>query len=202
MRIIDRTVVYLLLVACLLWLGGWTARPAAANGDALDAYIRTQLTAQRIPGLSLAIAWPDGRMEVRSYGHDGRGEPVSPQTQFGFPLAYAEPPDIFTPSGSVILSGADMAALLFLFASQEPSVISQASRAAMLTPPPEVDSDYGMGWFEATLNDGTAVLTHGGDLHTFHADMVLLPDEGVAFALLPPLIPLAVLLLLPRLIFP
>jgi uncharacterized BrkB/YihY/UPF0761 family membrane protein len=41
-----------------------------------------------------------------------------------------------------------------------------------------------MGWFAGRLRDGAPIYEHSGDVPTFHADMMILPQQGVAFALL------------------
>ncbi len=102
---------------------------------------------------------------------------------FGLPVAYP-PQTVAAPSGGIIASGRDMGAFLRLFLQDEPAVLSAASRDLLLSPPPELDSDYGMGWFVGQLSDGTPIYEHSGDVPTFHADMMILPEEGAAFALL------------------
>jgi CubicO group peptidase (beta-lactamase class C family) len=102
---------------------------------------------------------------------------------FGFPVAY--PPQIVVaPSGGIIASGRDMGAFLSLFLQDESAIFSNQARELLLNPPPDIKSDYGMGWFVHQLSDGTPIYEHSGDVPTFHADMLLLPEEGVAFALL------------------
>jgi len=102
---------------------------------------------------------------------------------FGFPVAYP-PQSVAAPSGGIIASGRDMAAFLGLFLQSQPAILSKTSRDLLLSPPQAPESDYGMGWFTRQLSDGTPIYEHSGDVPTFHADMMILPGEGVAFALL------------------
>ncbi len=102
---------------------------------------------------------------------------------FGFPVAY--PPQVVAaPSGGILVSGRDMGAFLRLFLQGEPTVLSSTSRRLMVSPPPGLETEYGMGWFVRQLDDGTLIYEHSGDVPTFHADMMILPEERVAFALL------------------
>lgn len=102
---------------------------------------------------------------------------------FGFPVAYpSQHTDV--PSGGIIASGRDMGVFLSLFLDEDAMILSDDARGLLLNPPPRIESDYGMGWFSHQLSDGTPIYEHSGDLATFHADMMILPDDGVAFALL------------------
>lgn len=66
-----------LFVAMLsFWLAG-ALRPLYAQSDALDAYLEEQIATHRLPGLALAIAYADGRVDVRTYG-----EGITPTTRF------------------------------------------------------------------------------------------------------------------------
>jgi CubicO group peptidase (beta-lactamase class C family) len=103
---------------------------------------------------------------------------------YGFPVRYPENLNAYAPSGGILASAADMGAYLQLFVTDDPTVLSDESIQLMLTPPEAVDSTYGMGWFEVTLPDGTTAFQHSGDVRTAHADMMLLPDEEIAFAVL------------------
>lgn len=103
---------------------------------------------------------------------------------YGFPIPYAEHLPIAAPSGGIIASGADMAAFLRQFVMDAPDILSRESITTMLTVPGGIDAPYAMGWFAGASGDEGRIFTHPGDVTTFHADMALLPDEGVAFALL------------------
>lgn len=103
---------------------------------------------------------------------------------YGFPIPYAEHLPIFAPSGGVIACGTDMAAFLRQFVIDKPDILSRESIRTMLTVPNGIDTPYAMGWFANRNGDQKHIFTHPGDVLTFHADMALLPDDGVAFALL------------------
>lgn len=103
---------------------------------------------------------------------------------YGFPIPYAEHLPIPAPSGGIIASGADMAAFLRQFVIHDPAILTRAGIREMLTVPSAIDTPYAMGWFGSESEDEARIFTHSGDLMTFHADMALLPDDGVAFALL------------------
>jgi CubicO group peptidase (beta-lactamase class C family) len=49
--------------------------------DAVDRYIERQMTANRIPGLALAITRGDEVIYLKGYGTAGNGEPMTPRTQ-------------------------------------------------------------------------------------------------------------------------
>ncbi len=140
-----------------------------------DAYLREQVLIPAGMTDALAPEGPPSTIEGLTQGHI---------LVFGFPIAYDDERQIPLPSGGVVASGRDMAAFLSQFVIEAPTLLSDDSRALMLAPPPDIDSPYGMGWFAETLTDGAPMFYHTGDLLTFHADMVLLPQEGVAFALL------------------
>jgi CubicO group peptidase (beta-lactamase class C family) len=102
---------------------------------------------------------------------------------FGFPVAYP-PQTVAASSGGIIASGRDMGAFLRLFVGSESVILRGESRALLFNPPFGLESAYGMGWFVKQLDDGTPIYEHSGDVPTFHADMMLLPEEDIAFALL------------------
>ncbi|MBC8163664.1 MAG: beta-lactamase family protein [Roseiflexaceae bacterium] len=63
---------------------GTVAQPAARAPDfaAIDAYIKTEMNDDRVPGVALAIVQNDQIAYLRGYGDDGYGRPVTPQTSF------------------------------------------------------------------------------------------------------------------------
>jgi CubicO group peptidase (beta-lactamase class C family) len=89
---------------------------------------------------------------------------------YGVSLPSAEGERSLAPSGGLIASGRDQLAFLGQLVAAEGA--------------PPGDAPYTMGWFFRPLEDGTPSFEHSGDLHTFHADMVYLPDEKLAFVLL------------------
>jgi CubicO group peptidase (beta-lactamase class C family) len=58
------------------------ARQAVFNPAAIDEFIAKEMTAQRVPGLALAITLGDKVLYVKGHGADGNGQPVTPQTRF------------------------------------------------------------------------------------------------------------------------
>jgi CubicO group peptidase (beta-lactamase class C family) len=49
---------------------------------AIDSYVEAQRAADRVPGVALAIVRGGDIAHLRGYGHDGNGQPVTPQTGF------------------------------------------------------------------------------------------------------------------------
>jgi len=73
------TALLLCLLCCL------PAAPASAQPDryaAIDRYVQERMKATRVPGLSYAVVGADGPVHRRSWGADGRGEPVTADTPF------------------------------------------------------------------------------------------------------------------------
>jgi CubicO group peptidase (beta-lactamase class C family) len=110
-------------------------------------------------------------------------------TAFGLPVAANETVygEYVIPSGGIVSTAQDMGRYLTMqlnagaFASEE--IVTPQSIDLMHTPPPTIDSLYAMGWKTGTIS-GVPVLEHGGDLNTYHAQMVLLPQHGMGFILL------------------
>ncbi|MEU7730815.1 serine hydrolase domain-containing protein [Streptomyces sp. NPDC040724] len=48
----------------------------------MDTYVRERMEVTRTPGLAYAVVGPDGPVHTRSWGEDGRGEPVTSATPF------------------------------------------------------------------------------------------------------------------------
>ena len=62
-----------------------SAASAAIEGvdtAAIDAYVEAEMRADRVPGVALAIVRGGEIVHLRGYGHDGNGQPVTPQTGF------------------------------------------------------------------------------------------------------------------------
>ncbi|MFD0901900.1 serine hydrolase domain-containing protein [Actinomadura sediminis] len=73
----------LALLLCLLVLA--PVAPASAQPgpyEAIDAFVRDRMKATDTPGLAYAVVGPDGPIHQRTWGSDGNGEPVTPQTPF------------------------------------------------------------------------------------------------------------------------
>jgi CubicO group peptidase (beta-lactamase class C family) len=106
---------------------------------------------------------------------------------YGIPVASPEEKGYFGGSGGIVSTAEDMAHYLVMQASggryAETALLSPAGVERMHTPPPDVDSDYAMGWI-ATSSGNQPVLEHNGILSTFYADMALLPESGCGIVLL------------------
>jgi CubicO group peptidase (beta-lactamase class C family) len=87
------------------------------------------------------------------------------------------------PAGFVVASAQDMEAFLLAQAGRMEAIISAQSLSEMHTPPEGIDSPYAMGWFVESHN-GVDVISHTGDLQSFHAYAALLPEQDIQFAYL------------------
>ncbi|XWX02483.1 serine hydrolase domain-containing protein [Aggregatilineales bacterium SYSU G02658] len=148
------------------------------SGQRYSAYTRERLLTPA--GMGHALVYDDPTQT--QMGADGLAQ--GHILLYGFPIPYDEPMPISAPSGGIMASGEDMAAFLRQFVVAEPTILSADSLEAMLSVPASVETPYAMGWFVEVREDEARVFTHSGDVMTFHADMALLPDEGIAFALL------------------
>lgn len=83
----KRTWLYpLLLLVSTLLIVVFRAKRSTAQPPldvaAIDQFVAGQMAVQRVPGLALAIIQGDQVRYVQGYGRAGRGQPVTPQTQF------------------------------------------------------------------------------------------------------------------------
>lgn len=78
----------LLLLLCIpaAPAGAAPADPAAPVGAerlaAIDSYVQGRMRATGAPGIAYAVVGPDGPVHRRSWGSDGRGDPVTADTPF------------------------------------------------------------------------------------------------------------------------
>jgi len=86
-------------------------------------------------------------------------------------------------AGFIVASAEDMGAYLLAQAGRMETIISTESLSAMHTPPKGIDSPYAMGWFVES-HKGVDVISHTGDLQSFHAYAALLPAQDIQFAYL------------------
>jgi hypothetical protein len=63
------------------------------------------------------------------------------------------------------------------------SIISPTGLELMHTAPPNLNSNYAMGWLE-TYDHDSRILEHNGVLSAYYADIVLLPETGDGFVVL------------------
>jgi len=108
---------------------------------------------------------------------------------FGIPVALDEMQGYIGGSAGVISSAADMAQYL-RFQLQAgrgggPTLLSPELFELARTPPAGIDTDYGMGWVMRE-QDGQRLLEHNGVLSAYYAELVLLPEREMGFALLYP----------------
>lgn len=106
---------------------------------------------------------------------------------FGIPFVAPEMKGFLGGSGGVISTAKDMANFLILQTNggrfKDTQLLSPQSVALMHTPPQNIHSSYGMGWFSLKEN-GKPVLEHNGILSTFYTDVVLLPHDKYGIVLL------------------
>lgn len=151
---------------------------AEVTGQSFPDYLQTQIFAPL--RMTATRTLPPGTPDDLLPGH---------LTVFGWPLN--APETVYgvygIPSGGIVSTVADMARFLRMqlnngrLAGQ--SLVTPASIEQMHTSPPEVASAYAMGWKTDRIQ-GVPVLEHGGDLDTYHAQMMLLPEQGRAFVYL------------------
>ncbi len=105
-------------------------------------------------------------------------------TLFVFPLALPEPLPYGAPAGGIISTAQDMARYLAFYTDPTPALVTPETIALMLTRRADLDSMYAMGWYEVDPQAVPRVIEHSGDVSTYHADMVFLPETNTAFVLL------------------
>jgi len=105
---------------------------------------------------------------------------------FSISFAYPEMCGYLGGSGGVISTAEDMAHYLIMQNNggrfENIELLSSNSVILMHTPPQNMNSSYGMGWFE--MMEGKPVLEHNGILSTFYTDVLLLPKQAYGIALL------------------
>jgi CubicO group peptidase (beta-lactamase class C family) len=104
---------------------------------------------------------------------------------FGLPFPAERPylPAVL-PAGFVVSSAEDLGHYLIAHLNDgqagDASVISPEGLAELHRPAVSLSStsktSYGLGWFVGPFG-GVPAIHHGGDLHNYHADMVLLPES-------------------------
>lgn len=98
-------------------------------------------------------------------------------------------PDVINAAGGLYSNANDLAQYLIMLLNNgriaETQIISQTSLDEMITSgvPLRGEAQYGYGWFIAQ-RIGHTVVNHGGDNPNFTAQIYLLPDEKISFALL------------------
>lgn len=106
---------------------------------------------------------------------------------FRFAVPTDEPLDPPLPSGGLISTADDMGRYLSMHlnnGSLGDTRLLSAEGIAHLHTPRQGREGYAMGWFVRDGNAVPRVVEHGGALATYAAQMALLPDQGLAVALL------------------
>lgn len=106
---------------------------------------------------------------------------------FGIPFTAPEMMGFLGGSGGMISTAQDLAHFLIMQTNEgrfkDTQLLSPQSMTLMHTPPQNLHSSYGMGWF-AMKEKGQPVLEHNGILSTFYTDVVLLPKNKYGIVLL------------------
>lgn len=89
MKIVYRLLAVILLAAMGLSLaasGGGATQPHSSHREpdtaAIDAFVKKQMEARRLPGVAVAVTKGDEVLHVRGYGETSTGEPVTGDTPF------------------------------------------------------------------------------------------------------------------------
>ena len=120
-------------------------------------------------------------------GHQATSLAQGHLVAFGLPFAYPEMSGVLGGSGGVISTAEDMAHYLIMqnnkgrYAGEQ--LLPAEGMILLHTPPANLDSSYGMGWF-TTMENGQRAIEHNGILSTFYSEAVLLPDVGYGLVLL------------------
>jgi CubicO group peptidase (beta-lactamase class C family) len=106
---------------------------------------------------------------------------------YGFPLALDEMHGYIGGSGGIVATVEDMGNFLIMQNGQGlfggSALVSPETLALTHTPPPGIPSDYGMGWI-LRQNGSRRILEHNGVFSVYYAEIVLMPDDDLGFALL------------------
>jgi len=145
------------------------------SGEPYDEYVQREVfDAAGMRTATMAQPLPQGLRSSmsRGYAHSGAAE---------VPFEINSP----APAGAISATASDMSAFMLAQLSDEGSLLSPASMQLMQRPA-LAEQDLGglaagprmtLGFFEANRN-GHRILSHGGDLTAFHAQLDLYPDDG------------------------
>lgn len=105
---------------------------------------------------------------------------------FGMRVAMPESPGNLAGDGGIVTTAEDMTHYLTMYLNggslRDNALVTSASIELMHSP--TGDDFYGMGWYIADPQRQPLMVEHGGDLATFHADMVLLPEQRSGFVVM------------------
>jgi CubicO group peptidase (beta-lactamase class C family) len=152
---------------------------AAVSGQSYAAYMQEHVFAPL--GMTHSYA-----SEAQAKRH---GLATGHEWWFGWPVALDKYRSDFIPAGGIVASAADMGHYLIAqlnggtYAGRR--VLSARSIATLHRGVADEGNGatYGMGWQDARLS-GVPVVSHNGDVLTFHTDMILVPSTGWGVELL------------------
>ncbi len=108
---------------------------------------------------------------------------------FTFPIKMKEPFKAYSlPDGSIVSTANDMGSFLRAHNNtalgSNLSLLSTEGFKQMHTPNTAIGSNYGMGWEITKSKKGYTVIHHGGDLDSYHAYVLMIPEKGINIVLL------------------
>jgi hypothetical protein len=127
---------------------------------------------------------PLGMQQMSAYSTQVRSLAQGHTLFLGFPREIEqEMPLSEVPAGFLVTSAEDLGKFLLVQAGKMNEVISTQSLAIMHTPPEDIKSPFGMGWFIGERN-GKQMIYHSGDLESFHSYAAILPELDIQYAFL------------------
>lgn len=178
------------------WLGGATLRAEPGTETTYDnfGYALLARLVERVSGKAFAdylrdsVFVPLGMRATRSFltTRDAVTVPTGHTMMFGIPVQWQMPPDLVAGAGGVASSANDLARWLLLQTtngrtSTGTQLLPAEVMAAMHTAS-SPGSDYGFGWRESQLEDGTKYFHHSGRIVTYAAHEALFPAQAIAYA--------------------
>ena len=178
------------------WLSGATLRSEPGTQTTYDNFGYEMLArlVERVSGkpfdanLRDSVFTPLGMRSTRSFltTRDEVTVPTGHMMMFGFPVRWPMPADLVAGAGGISSSASDLARWLTFQASD-----GRTANGHQLLPPEIVagmhaasapGSDYGFGWRQGQLADGTTYYHHSGRIVSYAAHEALFPSTGIAFA--------------------
>lgn len=178
------------------WLSHSTLRAEPGTNTTYDNFGYEMLArmVERVSGKSFSdylrdgVLLPLGMRSTRSFltTRDPLMGPTGHTLMFGFPVPWHMPPDLVAGAGGIASSANDLAKWLIFHTTD--------GREGGGTPllPPEVvaamhsasspGGDYGFGWRQGQLVDGTTYYHHSGRIVTFAAHEAVYPHNRIAYA--------------------
>lgn len=108
---------------------------------------------------------------------------------FGIPFTKEEPFRPYgLPEGYIVSTANDM--IMFLQAHSNPKsdlhqkILSQDGFKQLQTPDSAGKSNYSMGWQRVKSSKGYTVIYNGGDLDTYHSDVMIVPEKGYSIVIM------------------